>query len=83
LVRDLQQAARLAAALADQLAGLETYQTHDQLMAQLDGLINNWAATSEMTGSVEQAAQQGINLYYLVPGMVAGAANEGWFEGAA
>jgi hypothetical protein len=74
-LRDLKEAATLSPGLAAQLGGLATYRTRAQLVAQLDGLIAQWAATGTMEGSVAQAAQQGIQLHYLPPGATVASLN--------
>jgi len=68
MVRNLREAASLSPELAAQLATLTGTQTRAQLMGQMDGILGAWAGSSVMAGSVEQAAQQGIPLYYLPPG---------------
>lgn len=54
-VRDLREAASVSATLAGQLSGLSGM-SRSQMLAALDSVIANWAATSSMQTSVERAA---------------------------
>ncbi|SFJ49124.1 Ca2+-binding protein, RTX toxin-related [Marinobacter persicus] len=68
-LRDLQEASSLSPALA---AAVERYAqgaTKSQQLAQLDSLIEQWAATSSGATSIEKADDQGYDLNYLVPGL--------------
>ncbi|MBK7897914.1 MAG: hypothetical protein IPJ99_00305 [Betaproteobacteria bacterium] len=70
-VRDLREAASLDGGLAASVQGLMAagVQTRASLMGNLDGLIDQWAGTSDFTLSQEQADAQGYRLIYLPQGM--------------
>ncbi|MBZ0093956.1 MAG: hypothetical protein K8H75_01060 [Sulfuricella sp.] len=72
LVRDLRQAASLSGELASRVSGLnatlDAPVTRAQMLSEIDGLIDGWAATSGMTTSIAAAQAQGYTLRYLPPG---------------
>lgn len=63
MVRDLREAASLSPTLAA-IAGSLTGMTRGQMISTLDSLIEEWAATSPMKTSAEQAAENGTELRY-------------------
>jgi hypothetical protein len=70
-VRDLREAASLSPALAATLQGLADagVQTRAQLLASLDTVIDQWAASSDFTPSLAAAQAKGYTLHYRLPGM--------------
>ena len=68
-VRDLREAASLSPALGDTLADYAATDTRAGQMAQIDAVINQWAATTDFQTGIEKAAAQGDRLVYLVPGL--------------
>jgi Ca2+-binding RTX toxin-like protein len=59
LVRNLRNAAALSPALKTTLDSYSLVTTRDQQLAQLDTLLNQWAATSDMPGLMLRAAENG------------------------
>ena len=70
-VHDLREAASLDGGLAASVQGLMSagLQTRASLMASLDGVINQWAGTSNLSGSQAVAHGLGYELHYLPAGM--------------
>jgi Ca2+-binding RTX toxin-like protein len=77
MVRDLQEAASLSPALATMAEITKTTHTRAELMGLLDGLLDLWAATSQMQTSTDKAWEDGIgtgmfntklDIIYLLPG---------------
>ncbi|MDD2369606.1 MAG: calcium-binding protein, partial [Sulfuricurvum sp.] len=66
MVRDLREASTLSAGLTSTLQTMSTtYETHDQMMAQIDTLLGQWAGTSSMATSVQMAEANRNGLIYL------------------
>ncbi|MDD3597207.1 calcium-binding protein, partial [Sulfuricurvum sp.] len=66
MVRDLREASTLSAGLTSTLQSMSTtYETHDEMMAQIDTLLEQWAGTSSMATSVQLASANGNKLVYV------------------
>lgn len=67
MVRDLREASTLSSGLTSTLQTMSTtYESRDQMMAQVDTLLAQWAGTSNMATSIQQeAAVNGKTLVYL------------------
>ena len=66
MVRDLREASTISTSLTSTLQGMQKdYKTHDEMMTQVDTVISQWAATSTMLTSVQQANLYGDELVYL------------------
>jgi Ca2+-binding RTX toxin-like protein len=70
-VRDLLEAASLSSSLASTLISYASASTRSEQFDQLDSLVYTWAASSSMNTSVGEAATEGYELIYLVPGLSA------------
>jgi len=68
-VRDLREAVSLSPTLGNTLANYAAADTKAEQMTQVDGVIAQWAATSDFQTSVEKVAAQGDGLIYLVAGL--------------
>ncbi|SDY86879.1 calcium-binding protein, partial [Nitrosomonas sp. Nm33] len=68
LVRDLREAVSLSPALASLVKSYVSQTNYAGQKALLDDLLTAWAETSTMKTSVEQAADKGYYLFYLIPG---------------
>ena len=69
-VRDLREAMSLSDPLTQNVAALNT-QTRAQMLANLDTLIADWANTSTLKTSLEEAKEHGYRLAYLPSDMSA------------
>ena len=66
MVRDLQEASTLSSGLTSTLQSMSTtYETRDQMMAQIDTLLAQWAGTSSMETGRMKANKMGGDLVYL------------------
>ena len=70
MVRDLQEAASLSAALLADVTGLNGT-TRAQMHSRIDTLLADWANTSTLKTSMADAASRNFALVYLPPGMSA------------
>ncbi|MGL5631195.1 MAG: calcium-binding protein, partial [Azovibrio sp.] len=70
-VRDLHEAASLSNKLASTLADYASQTTREGQIDKLDDLIHAWADSCDMKTSMEQAADKGYQLIYLIPGLTA------------
>ncbi len=76
-LRDLREAASLSPALAAAITSYAAADTRAGQMALLDGVISQWAGSSDFQTSIEKAAPiyddshiaQGYRLIYLIPGI--------------
>ncbi|MDP2880435.1 MAG: calcium-binding protein, partial [Azonexus sp.] len=68
LVRDLQEAASLNAALVQDVASL-TGLSRLEMLGQLDHLLQDWAGTATFKTSQQRAAEMGFTLMFKVPGV--------------
>ena len=70
-LRDLQEAASLSPALVPTVSSYAAAATKAAQLAQVDGLITQWANSSDFQTSIEAAAPLGYQLHYLIPGLSA------------
>jgi len=66
-VRDLREAASLNAALVSAIQDLDNL-SRNEMLARMDGLLNQWAATADFQTSREQALKQGVQLLFTPQG---------------
>ncbi|MCK9284543.1 MAG: hypothetical protein M0P39_09705, partial [Rhodocyclaceae bacterium] len=68
MVRDLREAASLSPTLAAAASAINGAMTPQQMRAQVDTVLAEWADTSTMETGIEQASDLGLKLFYLTPG---------------
>ena len=68
-LRDLREAATLSPALAAIVADYAAADTKAGQMAQVDGVISQWAGSTPFQTGIEKAFAQGLRLTYLIPGL--------------